>query len=366
MSTHSAENERVKRRYLAHLRAAKGLSEASLNAVVKAIHRFEQTTNFRDFRKFHIEQAIAFRRKLKDEVRENSGKPLSASTLHQTLNAVRGFILWLAGQPGYRSRISYSDAEYFQLSDKEARIAKAVRTRPVPTIEQINSTLSAMPAGSEIDLRNRAAVAFTLLTGIRDGALISLKMKHVNLSDGSVFQDAREVKTKNSKTFSTWFFPVQGPAESIFREWYQYLLTKRNWGGDDPLFPSTKVANGADLKFEAKGLSRSHWSNANSLRTIFSEAFATNGLPYFHPHSFRNTLTMLGQTICKTPEAMKAWSQNLGHADVMTTMMSYGEVPQWRQAQLIRASREESPPLRSELEGYVKDIVRKSLLEHRR
>jgi integrase/recombinase XerD len=34
-----------------------------------------------------------------------------------------------------------------------------------------------------------------------------MKLKHVDLITNSVFQDARDVKTKFSKTFST-FFPV--------------------------------------------------------------------------------------------------------------------------------------------------------------
>ena len=38
---------------------------------------------------------------------------------------------------GYKSRISYSDAEYFNLSTKETRIAKATRPARVPTLEQI-------------------------------------------------------------------------------------------------------------------------------------------------------------------------------------------------------------------------------------
>ena len=31
-------------------------------------------------------------------------------------------------------------------------------------------------------------------------------------------------------------------------------------------------------------------------------------------------------TLDLTPEEMKAWSQNLGHADVLTTFTSYGKV----------------------------------------
>jgi hypothetical protein len=39
-----------------------------------------------------------------------------------------------------------------------------------------------------------------------------------------------------------------------------------------------------------------------------------------------------------SPEALKAWSQNLGHADVLTTFTSYGAVPAHRQGELVRAS----------------------------
>ena len=37
-------------------------------------------------------------------------------------------------------------------------------------------------------------IAFILLTGVRDGAAASLKLKHVDLADGKVVQDAREVE----------------------------------------------------------------------------------------------------------------------------------------------------------------------------
>src|SRR5262249_28049959 len=77
------------------------------------------------FKAFHIEQAKAFKRDLADQRGHRSGEPLSKATLYATLSALKRFFVWLAGQPGYKSRISYSDAEYFNLSAKETRIAKA-------------------------------------------------------------------------------------------------------------------------------------------------------------------------------------------------------------------------------------------------
>ena len=183
-----------------------------------------------------------------------------------------------------------------------------------------------MPKGNEIERRNRALVAFTLLTGARDSAIASLKLKHVDLIAGCVNQDAREVKTKFSKTFSTFFFPVGEEVREIVTEWVSYLRNEKLWGNDEPLFPATRVALGPDRQFTAAGLARQHWSNASPIRTIFREAFVSAGLPYFNPHSFRNTLVQLGQKVCQTPEQFKAWSQNLGHEKVLTTFLSYGEV----------------------------------------
>jgi hypothetical protein len=61
MKSHDAQIDRTKRRYLTFLRETKRLSENSLDGVAKAIHCFEPHTKFRVFRRFHIQQAIAFK-----------------------------------------------------------------------------------------------------------------------------------------------------------------------------------------------------------------------------------------------------------------------------------------------------------------
>lgn len=336
MKTHNPENERIKRRYFTYLKEARRYSEASLDGHAKALNRFEVYTKFRDFRSFHIEQAVAFKRDLSEQSSQRTGERLSKATLYSTLTALRNFFVWLAGQPGYRSRLSYSDADYFNLSEKETRIAKARREQRVPTVEQIKHVIHSMSGSSEIERRNRALIAFTLLTGMRDRAIASLKLRHIDLIEGCVIQDAREVKTKFSKTFTTWFFPVGDEVRILVEEWVSYLTTEKLWSLDDPLFPATHVIVGNSRQFEAAGLDRKHWSTADPIRKIFRDAFQSADLPYFNPHSFRNTLVLIGQQVCQTPEEFKAWSQNLGHEKVMTTFSSYGEVAPTRQAALVR------------------------------
>ena len=264
----------------------------------------------------------------------------------------------LRGKPGYKSRFQYSDAEYFNLSDKDTRVATAQREQKVPTLEQIKHVIKTMPAETDIERRNRALVAFTLLTGARDSAIASMKLKHVDLITNSVNQDAREVKTKFSKTFNTFFFPVGEEVREIVAEWVSYLRDEKLWGNDDPLFPATRLRWGPARQFEVAGLAREHWSTASPIRTIFREAFVSAGLPYFNPHSFRNTLVQLGQDVCKTPEQFKAWSQNLGHEKVLTTFLSYGEVACQRQGEIIRglASSHEARP--SDVNGLAEAVVK--------
>jgi integrase/recombinase XerD len=336
MTKHNAENERIKRKYFIFLKEAKRQNESSVDAVAKAVSRFETYTKYRDFKAFHFEQAVGFKSHLAKQNNLQTGEKLSKATLHSTLGQLKAFFQWLAMQSGYKSRINYTDTEYFNLSEKEVRIATARRATAVPTMEQIKHVIETMPNQSDIERRNRALIAFTLLTGARDSAITSMKLKHVDLVGGSVFQDAREVDTKFSKTFTTFFFPVGEPIQQIVCDWVRYLKEELLWGNDDPLFPKTHVVNGDDRVFKASGFKPEHWRTASPIRAIFRQAFEAADLPYFNPHSFRKTLVTLGQQLCLSPEEFKSWSQNLGHEDVLTTLYSYGEVQQHRQGEILQ------------------------------
>ncbi len=170
-------------------------------------------------------------------------------------------------------------------------------------------------------------------------ALASFQLGHVDVAGGYVEQDARVVRTKFAKTFRTYFMPrgrgrdgdrggldcrvarssplgagrpsVSGDGSGARRGWQ--LLCRRGWRG-------------------RAGLRR------EPIRDIFRRGFAAADLPYFNPHSFRDMLVRHAMTLDLTPEEMKAWSQNLGHNDVLTTFTSYGTVPVQRQGELIRTA----------------------------
>jgi integrase len=272
---------------------------------------------------------------LTESINPATGNPLAKATIYSRLTAVKTFFVWLAGQPGYRSRLTYSDMDYFNPSNNDSRIAKTSRERAAPTLEQIRRVLEVMPTRSDLEKRDRALFAFTILSGARDDAIASILVRHVNLEERTVFQDAREVRTKNRKTFTSTFFPVGGDIEAIVVDWISFLTKESLFGPDDPLFPATRVEVGKEGLFAAVGLNRVGWRNATAIRRIFQESFARADLPYFNPHSFRKTLAALGEKLCRSPEEFKAWSQNLGHEKVLTTFMSYGSVAGERQADIL-------------------------------
>jgi len=329
------ENERIKRRYLQFLREARRADLATVDKAADAILRFEGSTGFKPFKRFHIEQAVKFKAQLSDAKSAKTGKPLSKATVDSTLRAVKAFVHWLAGQPGYRSRISYADAEYFNLNAKDARVAHEDRDTPFPTLEQCRHAFTQMPSATPLQRRDKALFAFLMLTGARDGALASLRLKHVDMVQGCVCQDARDVKTKFSKTFATTFFPVDPEYLQCFRNWVEFLRKDELFGPGDALFPKPLMGLN-DGGFACLGLSRDTYSNAGKIREVIKTAFIDAGLPPFGPHSFRKTLGILANDFCKTPEQFKAWSMNLGHENIATTLSAYCPVSPMRQAELIR------------------------------
>ena len=336
MNKHNAGNERIKREYLLYLKQAKGRNEATIDGVASSLARFEESTKWKDFGRFHRKQAVAFKDKLEAAVNARTGDRLSKSTMLAVLRNLREFFFWLAHQQGFKSQIGYHDADYFNLSDKDVAVARARREKRVPTLDQVEHVLRSMPKTTALERRDAALIALAALTGARVGALRSFRHGHVNRQEGYLEQDARTVQTKFGKTFRSYFPPVSDEALAIFCAWHQELEHEHLWGPSDPLFPATEIGLGEDGGFVPLGLSRRGWSTSAPVREIFRKAFEKAGLPYYNPHSFRDMLVHLGFALKLSPEHMKAWSQNLGHADVLTTFTSYGQIPTHRQGELIR------------------------------
>jgi integrase len=284
---------------------------------------------------------------------------LSAATQTGTLSAMKEFFTWLAWQPGYKSKIHVPDVDYFSPSIKDERIAHVVKLKDFPTLEQIRAVIASMPVATVVERRNRALIAFAILTGIRDRAMVSLSLRHIDIerSPPLVRQEPDRVETKFAKAINTYFFQIGDDLKAIVADWVEELRTVHLFGPSDPLFPRTRLGHDADKAFSVDGIKPIHWSDASPVRAIFRHAFAGSGLPYFPPHSFRHTLGHLAQTVCRSPRELKAWSQNLGHENVATTLTSYGTIDPHQQGEVIGAISLQPQESENELIAKIRALV---------
>lgn len=264
-----------------------------------------------------------------------TGKPLGKSTARAILATMREFTLWLSQQDGFRSRIRASDADYFNLSRRDEAEARAAPSRPAPSIKQANRALALMPDAAPREMRDRAIFSLLCLTGIRAGALISLRIKHVDLEEKSVTQNPREVANKFGKSMVTFFAKDFPQAESALCAWITYLEDKALYGPDDPLFPATAITPFANTGYKAEGFERRPWKSTEPVRKVVNAAFNAASLQPFGPHAFRHMLARHAAKNCTSVAEIVATAQNLGHTDLLTTLRSYGQISRERQRELI-------------------------------
>ncbi len=336
---YNAKNERLKRQHAIFLKEAEGFGDEAVRHAMATIDDFEAFRHRNCFGTFKRADAIAYKEHLAQRISRKTGQPLSKVSQKRAVHGLQRFFRWIADQPGYRTRIRPSDADYFRLSRRDQSITKAVNRRIVPSIQEVERLLAAMPTGTLVGKRNRAIVAILILTGARVGAVASLRIKHLDLTRRMLLQDPREVRTKLAKTIETYLIHIDGDAFPALEEWVRVLTVDMGWGPDDPLFPKTSIAMGPDLVFVQAGVDRAPWRSGIPVRKVLEEACKAAGLRYFNPHAFRHAVARLGLERARTPEQMKAWSQNMGHTGLLTTLHHYGSVDPERQRQIIEGMR---------------------------
>lgn len=326
MTRYNPENERVKKQYEEALLHGRHRAPSTVDAVWRAINLFEGFTDKKSFKTLNTEQAKGFKRWLTQQV-SPKGEPLSLSTVRSTLANIRDFFSWLVIHPKYIRKVDGRAVEYLRLSDNEERAGRATREKIAPTIEEVHKVLQIMPHATDVEKRNRAIIAFILITGVRDGALISLKHKDVDVGKREVWQDPKHVKTKNRKGITSQFIPIDALALEIVLEWISYTRDVLDMRQDDALFPKQKITNNPEtLHFDMDRLSNEHWANATPVRNVFHDAFKTAGLPKCQPHTLRNTISTWALENCDQLQ-FKAISQSMGHDHAMTTYNSYATLP---------------------------------------
>ena len=323
------ENERIKRRYITWMRKAQGFAESTINGIEKALWLYDDFTGHQSYREFCQRTAVRFKEWL--ERRTHRGKPVSDSTTYHHLKHAKAFFTWLAGQPGFKSKISLDAVSYLCLDKKKVKALSAPRLVEYPSLEYVKSLTDSIVIKTEIDRRDRALIAFLLLSAMRDRAVATLPIGCCDPECGRITQDPKVgVETKFGKVMQTYMFRFDDALLGYVAEWHDFLTREKLFGLHDPFFPKSKteLEDGGGC-FVSKRVEPVFWKTTGSIRDILKNRAGKAGLKYYHPHSFRHAAVALSTRAARTPEEMKAVSQNLGHENVATTLTTYGtlEIP---------------------------------------
>lgn len=360
------KNERVKRNFLRRLKEADGNCDSTVTAVEKAILLYEDFTKAEDFALFNPDKAVRFKEWLAQ--REYKGKPIALATLSAHLRHLQKFFRWLSQEPSYKSKVKVNAIDFLRLSDKEERIAAQSTPRQYPPLDHVLKLVQAMKVEIEVDLRDRALIAFTLLSAMRDQAIATLPIGCFSEQSLIIVQNPRKgVQTKFSKHIQTSLIVFDKRLLDFVLVWVKHLKEK-GFGPNDPLFPRTKLEQGENnLSFSAgREVEPVFWRGAGRIREIFKSRAAEAGLPYFPPHTFRHLAFDLAFKSCQNGEHIKAISQNFGHEHIATTLQNYAYFPADRLSAVIGEmdfSGKPKPTLEETLQGIIQKEIKKINLE---
>ncbi len=335
MNVSIEQNASIVYLYQGELRHGKGFHPKTVNDILRHIWQFEEHTGSVDFRSVTRRMIEEFKDELIGRADKSGKEGLSASTIVHTFGNLKAFFTWLSVQDGYKRSITAQLYNHFNSPRKLTELAGAAAQKFVPSAEQLRLILEKMPAKSPAQRRDRAMLAALFLFGVRDGALISLRLKHIDIDRKQVNQDAREVRTKFSKTSIVDWFPIGDDVERIVIDWL-HELRSMGAGDDAPLFPTAPFkpwigAQRIELEF---------LSTAAPVRQVLRKAAAAVGVPYFKPHAIRSTVAKLCDEWASSMRDTKALSQNLGHEQISTTSKYYGDVDSDLKRELFQRMRD--------------------------
>lgn len=322
-----ANNARLKYKYIEETRKADGSGGFTIRKIESSIRMFEEFIEYQDFGIYNKTIGEKFVIELKKRKNRN-GIELSLKTIGFHIDAVKNFIRWVRLQRGYRSKIIERDIDYLRLSKKEINQMRSHKVLPdLPNVSDIRKQIDIIPKETELNRRDRAIFAFLFCTGIRATALITTPLEAFDPKKLFINQNPElNVQTKNSEHIISKIFNRDDMLIEEIIDWYLFLKEEKKFELKMPLFPKTGKKHGWYNHFA--NISGDYWKSQSGLSRMMMNRHDEQKTKYFSPHSYRHSAILHATDKCITPGEFKAVSQNFGHRDVMTTLMTYGNLPQ--------------------------------------
>ena len=246
---------------------------------------------------------------------QRTGHGFSDETWKKCLQVASGFFSWAKEE--HPKLFTKLPKHYIQTLKKP----KTIQQYSVPsyvTIDEIKAIAHLqIPEEDIVATRDIAVAALLFATGIRAGALASLRLQCVDLSRGVILQFPElGVNTKNKKADITNLLKIDWLLDPI-RRWHEIILGQ--------LQPDSLWFAPFNCKWgEMSILHRTHSkTRPAALRKAMRKLFPRAGLSYKSPHKFRSGYAVFTTEYSTTPAEKLAASQNLMHSDTRITEQHY-------------------------------------------
>jgi integrase len=242
----------------------------------------------------------------------------SHAHMDRILKDSRAFLNWCKREYPLRYKLQQSWIDSLRLpravTEKQER-----KTVIAWTLEEV-MTIAALQVDRLALQRDKAAIVFLFLSGMRIGAFCTLPINCVNIAARRIEQfPSRGVRTKNRKVATTTLLPIPALL-SIVEEWDRHVRSELPdaclW------FPRIDEARQQLVETPIGTLSGRRGAVVEGIKALCKQA----GLAYKSPHKLRHGHAQYGIQHAKTIEGLKAISQNLMHSNLSTTDGIYGNL----------------------------------------
>jgi len=247
-----------------------------------------------------------------------SGKPAYRKKL---LAYVRAFYTWAKSRwPGRYVGINHQWIETLLTRKQLGHIEE----REVFDLDSVRTILTANPTVNRVDRRDRAAVAFLFLSGMRASAFCSLPVHAVDLAlNPPVIKQWPDlgVRTKGGKAANTTLLPETELSDlwEIVRAWDDEV---RAVGPDAMWFALLKRDGKTWRPDQCPGEHRD-----DALRKRLCALCTRADVPYLSPHKLRRGHIVWASERCENIADYKAVSQNVMHNSINLTDTVYNGMP---------------------------------------
>jgi site-specific recombinase XerC len=351
----SSSNQRWLYGYRIFLENHEEFDVTTVDDHLRAISRMSAHLNHKPFEVITIADAGDFKNQLR-QLRDLEEGGLSRSTVSHTLDRCRAFYTWLTRRPNIE--VDPDLPGYFSLSRKECAAESSMVKGTSLNFDQAVRMFSGMTGSNPVEERNRAIVAMFIVTGIRIGALITLRGKHVNTVTRWINQDPREVDTKLGTHIRTYCLDLGFGLLDAIAVWARWRGSN-GFGDDEPFFlPDRYIQpNSIGLGFRpAGGEAARGWTSEDPVQRIIKDAASVSGITdgSISSHDFRKVLhPFLSKRGAMLIVEEVALQLNFGHTPVETIRKHYASMQDSEREEILDELCRRALSHRTELELYL-------------